>query len=111
MEISIGSYKVRIEIVLAIVVLFWIIFGHLLCSCCRVSLFEGATAMSSNFQRHPKIEKAQKELDTAKNILARRKSEVKMRELELDKEKRDVDMAENEVVKTQKKLIELKSRL
>uniref|UniRef100_A0A6C0IV97 Uncharacterized protein n=1 Tax=viral metagenome TaxID=1070528 RepID=A0A6C0IV97_9ZZZZ len=41
MEISIGSYKVRVEILVLIVVVFWVLFGHLLCSCCRVSLKEG----------------------------------------------------------------------
>jgi len=41
-EISIGSYKVRVIILLAIVVVFWVMFGHILCGCCRVSLFEGA---------------------------------------------------------------------
>ena len=41
MDISIGSYKVRVEILVAIVVVFWIMFGHLLCGCCRMNLFEG----------------------------------------------------------------------
>ena len=41
MDISIGSYKVRVEILAAIVVIFWILFGHLLCGCCRMNLFEG----------------------------------------------------------------------
>lgn len=41
MEISIGSYKLRVEILVLIVIVFWILFGHLLCSCCRVSLREG----------------------------------------------------------------------
>ena len=41
MDIFIGSYKVRVEILVAIVVIFWILFGHLLCGCCRMNLFEG----------------------------------------------------------------------
>ena len=41
MEISIGSYKFRVEILVAIVIVFWIMFGHILCGCCRVNLFEG----------------------------------------------------------------------
>ena len=41
MEISIGSYKVRVEILVLIVIVFWIMFGHLLCSCSRVTMFEG----------------------------------------------------------------------
>ena len=40
MEISIGSSKFRLEILILIVVVFWIMFGHLLCSCCRVNIFE-----------------------------------------------------------------------
>jgi len=41
MDIAIGSYKLRIEIVLVGLVLLWILFGHLLCSCCTVSFREG----------------------------------------------------------------------
>jgi len=41
MEITIGSYKMRMEIVLLIVLVFWIMFGHIMCSCCTVRLFEG----------------------------------------------------------------------
>ena len=41
MDISIGSYKCRMEICLLIVVLFWIMFGHVLCSCCTMSMQEG----------------------------------------------------------------------
>jgi hypothetical protein len=40
MEISIGTYKVRLVILIAIVIVFWILFGHLLCSCCKISLKE-----------------------------------------------------------------------
>lgn len=46
MEISIGSYKFRVEILIAIVIVFWIMFGHVLCSCCRVKIFEGLNTMS-----------------------------------------------------------------
>ena len=45
MEISIGSYKVRVEILVLIVIVFWIMFGHLLCSCSRVTMFEGMAMM------------------------------------------------------------------
>ena len=44
MEISIGSTKFRLEILILIVVVFWIMFGHLLCSCCRVNMFEAFTS-------------------------------------------------------------------
>ena len=41
MEISIGSYKCRLEICLLVVVLFWVAFGHVMCSCCTMSMREG----------------------------------------------------------------------
>ena len=41
MEVSIGSYKFRLEILILMLVLFWIMMGHMLCSCCRVNLLEG----------------------------------------------------------------------
>lgn len=43
MEISIGSYKFRVEILVTIVIVFWIMFGHMLCGCCKVNLFEAMT--------------------------------------------------------------------
>ena len=48
MEITIGSYKMRMEIVLLIVLVFWIMFGHIMCSCCTVRLFEGLTQQQRN---------------------------------------------------------------
>lgn len=39
MEISIGSYKIRLEIVILIVIVSWIMFGHLLCGCCKIKMF------------------------------------------------------------------------
>ncbi len=45
MEISIGSYKCRLEICILIFVLFWIMFGHVLCSCCTMSMQEGMETM------------------------------------------------------------------
>lgn len=41
MDLSIGSYKCRLEICLLIIVIFWILFGHLLCSCSRIGMMEG----------------------------------------------------------------------
>jgi hypothetical protein len=41
MEISIGSYKCRLEICILIIVLFWIMLGHVMCSCCTMSMQEG----------------------------------------------------------------------
>ena len=47
MEISIGSYKVRLEILILIVILLWVIFGHALCSCSTMSTREGFEAVAS----------------------------------------------------------------
>ena len=41
MEITVGSYKIRLEIVILIVIVSWIMFGHVLCGCCKVNMFEG----------------------------------------------------------------------
>jgi hypothetical protein len=41
MEISIGSYKVRLEILLLIILALWIIFGSALLGCSNISLKEG----------------------------------------------------------------------
>lgn len=46
MEISIGTYKCRLEILIVIIILIWVIFGNLLCSCCKVNLVEYMTTMS-----------------------------------------------------------------
>lgn len=45
MEISIGSYKFRLEILILIVVVSWVMFGHMLCGCSRVGLLEGMEIM------------------------------------------------------------------
>jgi hypothetical protein len=47
MDLSIGSYKFRLEILILIVIVSWILFGHLLCSCCTISFKEGL-AMAKN---------------------------------------------------------------
>ena len=41
MELSIGSYKCRLEVCLLIIIISWILFGHVLCSCSRVGMIEG----------------------------------------------------------------------
>jgi hypothetical protein len=41
MELSIGSYKCRLEVCLLIIIISWILFGHLFCSCSRVGMIEG----------------------------------------------------------------------
>jgi hypothetical protein len=60
MEIVIGSFKLRLEILLLIVILFWVIFGNLLCSCCRIGKKEGLEMIK---QVNDKV------LDTAKTIV------------------------------------------
>ena len=54
MEISIGSYKVRLEILLLIVILIWIIFGHALCSCCTMTAREGMAMAGFTMAKAPK---------------------------------------------------------
>lgn len=46
MEISIGSYKCRLEILILIVVVFWVMCGHMLCGCSRVGLMEGMATIA-----------------------------------------------------------------
>ena len=48
MDISIGSYKVSIEMLLLIVLMLWIILGHAMCSCSTMSLSEGFAAMKKD---------------------------------------------------------------
>ena len=50
-----GSYKVRLEIVILIIIAFWIMFGHMLCSCCRVSFREGLDMMAGKAAPQPSI--------------------------------------------------------
>jgi hypothetical protein len=53
MDISIGSYKFRLEIVLIIVFLLIVMFGHTLCACSTTGFMEGMT----NNTTEPKEEK------------------------------------------------------
>ncbi len=46
-EITIGSLKIKGEYLLAIFV-FWILFGHLICGCSRVSAYEGFHMIKDN---------------------------------------------------------------
>lgn len=72
MNLTIGSFKCRVEICILIVFIFWLMFGHLLCSCSKVGVREGfdimATAMGAktetkkkegfaNIQTEPKKDK------------------------------------------------------
>jgi hypothetical protein len=47
MEISIFGFKFRLEILILIVVVYWIMAGHLLCSCATFPLMEGAATMAA----------------------------------------------------------------
>ena len=53
MDISIGSYTFRLEILILIVVVAWIMFGHIFCSCCTLGLHEGLTTMASTLVDDP----------------------------------------------------------
>lgn len=55
MDISIGSYKLRLEILILIVVVFWILFGHLLCGCCKFSFMEGMTNLKEGLNKKTQI--------------------------------------------------------
>lgn len=41
MEVTLFGYKFRLEIIILIVIAYWILWGHVLCSCSRVGLMEG----------------------------------------------------------------------
>ncbi len=50
MDISIGSYKFRLEILILIVIVYIIMFGHTLCGCSRVGLLEGMEIVKNNIR-------------------------------------------------------------
>jgi hypothetical protein len=45
MEITVFGIKLRLGIIILIVVLYWLLWGHVLCSCSRVGLLEGVENM------------------------------------------------------------------
>jgi hypothetical protein len=55
MDISIGSYKLRLEILILIVVVSWVLFGHLLCGCSKVSFMEGMAMMKEGLTKKTQI--------------------------------------------------------
>jgi hypothetical protein len=71
MDISIGSYKVSIEMLLLIVLMLWIILGHAMCSCSTVGLSEGFAAMKEGYTNDdkPATKKKPKEGFTNNNSL------------------------------------------
>ena len=64
MDISIGSYKVRLEILILIVIVFWIMFGHVLCSCCKFSMAEGLEMMTEGLASSTKPKTTTKPIAT-----------------------------------------------
>ena len=45
MEIEIFGFKLRVEILILIALAYWILWGHLLCSCSQVGMMEGLEMM------------------------------------------------------------------
>lgn len=48
MNLSIGHYTFRLEIVILIAVVAWILFGHLLYGCCNVTMAEGLQVLAGS---------------------------------------------------------------
>ena len=70
MDISIGPYKFRLEILILIGLLLWVIFGHVVCSCSRVGLMEGMEAMQAGIEAmegSAKKQVAQKEMTSGES--------------------------------------------
>jgi len=47
MEITVFGIKLRLGVIILIVVLYWLLWGHVLCSCSRVGLLEGVVGSMS----------------------------------------------------------------
>jgi hypothetical protein len=48
MEIRFFGFKFRVEILILIVVVWWILFGHTFCGCSNVGLIEGLEMVKKN---------------------------------------------------------------
>jgi len=48
MEIRFFGFKFRVEILILIVVVWWILFGHTFCGCSNVGLMEGLEMLKKN---------------------------------------------------------------
>ena len=68
MEISIGSYKFRVEILLLIVFVYWIMCGHVLCSCSKVGLMEGFRQAKNTIYSHKQKMASRKGLSSMKKV-------------------------------------------
>ena len=54
MEISIFGVKIKVGVIILIVLLYWILWGHLLCSCSRVGLLEGLETIKASMKNTKK---------------------------------------------------------
>jgi hypothetical protein len=59
MEITVLGVKLRIGVIILIVVLYWLLWGHVLCSCSRVGLLEGLEDMAGAVMTDDQKKKAQ----------------------------------------------------
>jgi hypothetical protein len=48
MEVTLFGYKFRLEIIILIVIAYWILWGHVLCSCSNYNLMEGIGNMNDS---------------------------------------------------------------
>jgi len=48
MEIRFFGFKFRVEILILIIVVWWILFGHTFCGCSNVGLIEGLEMVKKN---------------------------------------------------------------
>ena len=59
MEITVFGIKLRLGIIILIIVLYWLLWGHVLCSCSRVGLLEGLEDMAGAVMTDDQKKKAQ----------------------------------------------------
>ena len=45
MELELFGFKIRVEILILIVLVYWVLWGHLLCSCSKIGMMEGLDMM------------------------------------------------------------------
>lgn len=53
MEVSLGKHRIRVEILALIVLVFFIMFGHLLCGCSKVGIVEGMDMLNTFANGNP----------------------------------------------------------
>ena len=62
MEITVFGVKLRIGVIILIVALYWLLWGHVLCSCSRVGLLEGLEDMAGAVMTGDQKKKTQVEV-------------------------------------------------